>query len=133
MLACYGVCPNESHTSNSAFEADAIYLSVFRDRPDRPDPADFTIENEEGSTKGRLPGKIDGQQFMIRNCKVRLQNCVFNDDQMNSSALTVVLGVSDKVICPDCKKEQCDEILYKDLLTVVYHSGMALKGIQSIY
>jgi len=39
------------------------------DRPDRPDPADFTIADQEGTTSGRLPGTISGQQFMIRNCK----------------------------------------------------------------
>ncbi|XP_065072339.1 protein XRP2-like isoform X2 [Rhopilema esculentum] len=39
------------------------------DRPGRPDPADFTIENQDGTVTGRLPGKIDGQQFIIKNCK----------------------------------------------------------------
>ena len=45
-------------------------LMLHRDRSDRPDPADFTIADQEGTTSGRLPGTINGQQFMIRNCKV---------------------------------------------------------------
>eukprot|EP00794_Sanderia_malayensis_P016895 gene16895-18601_t len=39
------------------------------DKPGRPDPADFTIADEDGATKFKLPGSIDGQQFIIKNCK----------------------------------------------------------------
>lgn len=39
------------------------------DREDRPDPKDFTIADKTGGIFGRLPGKINGQQFIIENCK----------------------------------------------------------------
>ncbi|XP_022086906.1 protein XRP2-like [Acanthaster planci] len=60
------------------------------DRKDRPDPKDFTLENLSGETVGRVPGKVNGQQFLIKNC----QNChiyVFD----HSATITV-----DK--CLDC-------------------------------
>ncbi|KXJ12334.1 protein XRP2 [Exaiptasia diaphana] len=39
------------------------------DRKDRPDPKDFTIADVKDETTGRLPGKINGQQFIIRDCQ----------------------------------------------------------------
>lgn len=40
------------------------------DRPEnRLDPKDYTISDKTGGTFGRLPGKINGQQFIIENCK----------------------------------------------------------------
>ena len=38
------------------------------DREDRPDPKDFTIANINGSMCGRLPGTVNGQQFIIQKC-----------------------------------------------------------------
>jgi hypothetical protein len=42
----------------------------YRDKRERVDPRDFTIENLNGETAGRAPGTINGQQFIIRNCQV---------------------------------------------------------------
>ncbi len=42
-----------------------------RERKDRPDPKDFTIEKRNGETVGRIPGKVDGQQFILNQCEVR--------------------------------------------------------------
>lgn len=59
-----------------SFLKHTLYLiTVFlfiRDRQDRPDPKDFTIADLKGETSGRLPGKVNGQQFIIRDCQVRL-------------------------------------------------------------
>lgn len=51
-------------------KADFIILLFHRDRKDRPNPKDFTIADLKGETSGRLPGKIGGQQFIIRDCQV---------------------------------------------------------------
>lgn len=47
-----------------------FHCFVYRDRADRPDPKDFTIADIKDETAGRLPGKINGQQFIIRDCQV---------------------------------------------------------------
>ena len=39
------------------------------DRDDRPDPKDYTIADQEGVVCGRKPGTVNGQQFIIENCK----------------------------------------------------------------
>ncbi|KAI0227932.1 Protein XRP2 [Lamellibrachia satsuma] len=39
------------------------------DNRQRVDPKDFTIENLKGETAGRLPGTVNGQQFIIQNCQ----------------------------------------------------------------
>ncbi|XP_038052962.1 protein XRP2-like isoform X2 [Patiria miniata] len=66
-------------------------LSQEPDRKDRPDPKDFKLEDLNGETVGRVPGKVNGQQFVIKNC----QNCnIYIFD--HSATITV-----DK--CLDCK------------------------------
>ena len=42
----------------------------FRDKRERVDPKDITIENLKDDTAGRLPGSLNGQQFIIQNCEV---------------------------------------------------------------
>ena len=42
----------------------------FRDKRERVDPKDITIENLKDDTAGRLPGTLNGQQFIIQNCEV---------------------------------------------------------------
>ena len=47
-------------------------ISVFfRDSRPKIDPKDITIEELKGETVGRLPGTINGTEFIIRNCEVR--------------------------------------------------------------
>lgn len=41
---------------------------VFRDKKDKINPADFTLEGLNGQEAGRVPGTINGQQFIIQNC-----------------------------------------------------------------
>lgn len=42
-----------------------------RDRRERVDPKDYTLQNLTGETVGRLPGEVKGQQFIVDRCKVR--------------------------------------------------------------
>jgi len=60
------------------------------DRQDRVDPKDFTIADKTGGTFGRLPGTINGQQFIIENCK---DTCIYLFD--HSATITI-----DR--CEDC-------------------------------
>lgn len=61
------------------------------DRPEnRVDPKDFTISDKTGGTFGRLPGTINGQQFIIENCK---DTCIYLFD--HSATITI-----DR--CEDC-------------------------------
>lgn len=45
-------------------------MFIIRDRADRPDPKDYMYSDIEGTVVGKLPGSINGQQFLIQNCKV---------------------------------------------------------------
>ena len=44
----------------------------FRDSRPKINPKDITIEELKGETVGRLPGTINGTEFIIRNCEVLL-------------------------------------------------------------
>ena len=65
-------------------------LYFFRDNREKVDPADFTIENISGEEVGRIPGKIDGQQFIIQNCQ---SSQIYLFDHLNT------ITVDD---CSDC-------------------------------
>lgn len=39
------------------------------DKREKVDPKDFTVENLKGETAGRIPGTVNGQQFIIQNCE----------------------------------------------------------------
>ena len=55
-----------------------------RDKRDKVDPKDYTIENLTGQVIGRLPGTINGQQFIIQNCQVgELAELLMNRTKMN--------------------------------------------------
>ncbi|PIK55440.1 hypothetical protein BSL78_07668 [Apostichopus japonicus] len=54
------------------------------DTKDRPDPKDFTIEGLKGETAGRVPGTVNGQQFIINNCQ---DSCIYIFD--HSASVTV--------------------------------------------
>ncbi|XP_071851047.1 protein XRP2-like [Apostichopus japonicus] len=54
------------------------------DKKDRPDPKDFTIEGLKGETAGRVPGTVNGQQFIINNCQ---DSCIYIFD--HSASVTV--------------------------------------------
>jgi protein XRP2 len=40
-----------------------------RDKRPKLNPKDYTIENETDSTIVRIPGSVEGKQFMVQNCK----------------------------------------------------------------
>ena len=55
---------------NNSSEEETPQPQVFSwDRQDQLDPKDYTISDKTGGVYGRLPGKINGQQFIIENCK----------------------------------------------------------------
>ncbi|XP_054646944.1 protein XRP2 isoform X1 [Dunckerocampus dactyliophorus] len=81
------------------------------DKRDKVDPKDYMLTGLKGVTAGRLPGKLNGQQFVIQEC----ENCdifVFDhsatitiDDCVNCR---VVLGpVRGSVFFRDCKDIKC--------------------------
>uniref|UniRef100_A0A914XK55 Uncharacterized protein n=1 Tax=Plectus sambesii TaxID=2011161 RepID=A0A914XK55_9BILA len=41
------------------------------DRRGDQDPKNYIFDGIENNTVGKLPGQIDGQQFIIQNCNVR--------------------------------------------------------------
>lgn len=47
-----------------------LSLSPRDKRREKLDPKDYTFEKLNGETVGRLPGKVDGQQFIINECEV---------------------------------------------------------------
>ena len=49
-----------------------LCTNITRDRADRPDPKDYMYSDIEGAVIGKCPGSINGQQFLIQNCKVLL-------------------------------------------------------------
>lgn len=43
---------------------------IYRDKRREINVKDYMIENQSDSTLGRVPGQVNGQQFVIQNCKV---------------------------------------------------------------
>ena len=66
---------------SSDFKISHFFLP--RDKRERVDPKDFTVGDVTGTTTVRLPGTVNGQQFIIQNCQVRrrlrerLSECVY--------------------------------------------------------
>jgi len=56
-------------SSKASSKKGSIQQEYSWDRKEKIDPKDFTIENLENGESGRLPGKVNGQQFIIQNCK----------------------------------------------------------------
>ncbi len=48
-------------------------MCVFRDKRPKIDPKDYMLDGVKGETIGKIPGEINGQQFIVQNCEVR--NC----------------------------------------------------------
>jgi len=44
---------------------------VCRDKRAKADPKDYMIDGQNGETFYKLPGSLNGQQFIIQNCEVR--------------------------------------------------------------
>ena len=71
--------------------ADAF---VCRDKRAKVDPKDYMIDGQNGETFCKLPGSVNGQQFIIQNCEVRY----------------VTLWTSDLTVC-DCVAIECFVII----------------------
>lgn len=48
-----------------------VAVFVCRDKRERVNPKDYMIDGQIGETFCKLPGTINGQQFIIQNCEVR--------------------------------------------------------------
>ena len=62
-------CQTFSVSPDLFYLFEIIYL--LRDLRPKIDPKDVTIEELKGETVGRLPGTINGTEFIIRNCEVK--------------------------------------------------------------
>ncbi|XP_045123423.1 protein XRP2-like [Portunus trituberculatus] len=78
------------------------------DRKDKVDPADFTLEGLRGEEAGRVPGTINGQQFIIQNCQ---SSQIFLLDHINTitiddcSDCTIFIGpTTGSVFVRDCQE-----------------------------
>ena len=47
---------------------------IYRDNRAKIDPKDYMIENMKGETVGKMPGTVNGMQFIIQNCEVSLSD-----------------------------------------------------------
>ncbi|XP_023656730.1 protein XRP2 [Paramormyrops kingsleyae] len=104
----------ESSTSNNNATGDGTGEAPKQyswDKRDKVDPKDYMLVGVKDSTVGRLPGMLNGQQFVIQDC----ENCnILVLD--HSAAITVddctncrlVLGpVKGSVFLRDCRDVQC--------------------------
>jgi len=53
------------------FSCYPLVMFVYRDKRAKADPKDYMIDGQNGETFYKLPGSINGQQFIIQNCEVR--------------------------------------------------------------
>ncbi|XP_072045337.1 protein XRP2-like [Amphiura filiformis] len=99
-----------SRSSNDAPKEEETPKVFSWDKKDRPDPKDFTIEKLNGETAGRIPGKINGQQFIINQCEdcniyIFDHNATITVD--NCTNCRIFIGPSKGSIflrnCKDCK------------------------------
>uniref|UniRef100_H3CZ86 Protein XRP2 n=1 Tax=Tetraodon nigroviridis TaxID=99883 RepID=H3CZ86_TETNG len=100
--------PEKEDLTNNTDEAPKQYSW---DKREKVDPKDYMLTGLKDATVGRLPGKLNGQQFVIQEC----ENCnifVFDhsatvtiDDCVNCR---IVLGpVKGSVFFRDCKDIKC--------------------------
>ncbi|XP_044174947.1 protein XRP2-like [Acropora millepora] len=86
-MGCLG---SKEESDSKATETNEKPTYSWEKRP-RLDPKDYSIIDVTGETVGKLPGEINGQQFIIQNC----QNCnIFILDHTDS------IQVDD---CTDCR------------------------------
>ncbi|XP_019621821.1 PREDICTED: protein XRP2-like [Branchiostoma belcheri] len=100
-----------SHPEEPAAQEDEAPKVYSWDKRDKVDPKDFTIANLKDETVGRVPGTVNGQQFIIQDC----ENCnIFIFD--HSATITIddcvncriFLGpIKGSVFIRDCKDCKC--------------------------
>lgn len=61
--------PTSSGQENGSRQEPNVTRQYSWDKREKVNPKDFTIENIDGESVGRLPDTIKGQQFIIQNCK----------------------------------------------------------------
>lgn len=81
------------------------------DQRAKVNPKDFTIENVKNETVGRMPGSVDGQQFIIQNCQ---ESSIFIFDHSNTVTVDdctkchIFLGpVKGSVFLRNCQECKC--------------------------
>ncbi|XP_064167121.1 protein XRP2-like [Anguilla rostrata] len=104
--------PTTENTTNNAASDNVEEAPKYSwDKREKVDPKDFMLTGLKDATVGRLPGKLNGQQFVIQEC----ENCsifildhsatITIDDCVNCR---VVLGpVKGSVFFRDCKEIKC--------------------------
>ncbi|KAJ8350864.1 hypothetical protein SKAU_G00259940 [Synaphobranchus kaupii] len=97
----------ENTTDNAVSEAPKYSW----DKREKVDPKDFMLTGLKDATVGRLPGKLNGQQFVIQECE---NCCIFILDHSATVTIDdcincrVVLGpVKGSVFFRDCKDVKC--------------------------
>ena len=53
------------------------------------------IENQSDLTLGRIPGQVNGQQFVIQNCKVCELQCKWMSAQLYSAFPEMIFPIFD--------------------------------------
>lgn len=70
VLSCLDCCFSRENVTCEVQVLKFILLS-FREKRERLDPKDYTFGDLTGETVAKMPGDINGQQFIIQNNKVR--------------------------------------------------------------
>lgn len=70
VLSCLDCCFSRQNVTCEVQVLKFILLS-FREKRQRLDPKDYTFGDLTGETVAKMPGDINGQQFIIQNNKVR--------------------------------------------------------------
>ncbi|XP_054279311.1 protein XRP2-like [Macrosteles quadrilineatus] len=75
------------------------------------DPNDFTLEATENSDIWKVPGSINGQQYVVRNCR---KSCIYLLDNINTLTIDdcndckfIVGPVTGSVFLRDCRDCSC--------------------------
>jgi protein XRP2 len=56
-------------------------MLCFRDKRNAVNLKDYTVENTENGEVLKIPGSVNGQQFVIQNCK---NTCIYVLDHANT-------------------------------------------------
>ena len=51
---------------------------MFRDKQEDVDASEYMFENQKSVIEAKMPGKINGQQFVIQNCEVSIKRQFFS-------------------------------------------------------
>ena len=54
----------------SAGQDQDLICKSYREDRGNIDPSDYIVEKLKDETVGKMPGKVNGQQFIIQNCEV---------------------------------------------------------------